>query len=44
LSSPLSPESSFFPLFHILLLTECFLSFFCRISWFYLFIYFYLFV
>ncbi len=27
-SSPLLPESSVFPLFHILLLTECFLSIF----------------
>jgi hypothetical protein len=43
-SSLLLLESLVFPLFHIILLTECFLSFFCRISWFYLFIYFYLFV
>jgi len=43
-SSHLSSESSFFALFHILLLTECFLWFFGRIYWLYLFIHFYLFV
>jgi hypothetical protein len=44
LSSHLSSESSFFALFHILLLTECFLWFFGRIYRSYLFIHFYLFV
>ncbi len=43
-SSHLSSESSFFALFHVLLLTECFLWFFGRIYWLYLFIQFYLFI
>ncbi len=43
-SSHLSSESSFFALFHILLLTECFLWFVGRIYWLYLFVHSYLFV